>query len=356
MNPSDRLPRRRLPRASVPLSVALCTYNGERWIGQLLRSIAEQTRPPDELVIQDDGSDDETIRIIEDFTNGAPFEVRLAQNATRLGSTANFAVALERSRGQFIALSDQDDIWYPTKLERLVGELELDPTVTMVLSDADLIDEDGRRLNRRLWDSRMVARTLRRNAVVSERLLARRALTTGCTMVIRRRALAAALPFPAALKDPVAPMRHDRWISLIAAAVGTVRAVPEPLLAFRVHQSQETGVLTGAQASLSFGRAVVDATTVRLSEDDRGHLIRALQLDSAAQRADEVGDFEEAATLRSVANHLRHRSRGSDPTPRRLKAIWSEAKQGGYGWDQLGVAAAAGDAVRALRHPGRATT
>lgn len=348
--------RPRLLRATVDVSIVLCTRDGARWIGELLSSMADQTRLADELVVQDDDSSDDTRRIVEEFARDAPFEVHLEVNERRIGSTANFAAALARTRGRFVALADQDDVWYPTKLERLVGELELDPTVTMVFSDADLIDEHGNPMGRRLWDTRLVGRTLRRRAVVPEELFARRALTTGCTMAIRRRAVAASLPFPEELADEVAPMRHDRWLSLVAAAVGTVRALPEPLLAFRVHPGQETGVLVGAQLPRALGRAAWDAVSGSDDSGGRGHLVRARQLEIAATRAEELGDFEEAATLRGVAGHLRARVRTDTTRSDRLRRIAEGVRSGSYGWDRLGAGAIAGDVVRAVRPPRQRST
>src|SRR5690606_2461860 len=143
-------------------SVVLCTHNGERWLGELLDSIVGQEHLPDELVVQDDCSTDGSCEQIRRFARIAPFDVRLEINERRLGSTANFAEALTRTRGRFIALADQDDLWYPQKLRRLIGELQLDPTVTMVFSDADLVDPEGRPIGRLLWDSRLIGRTLRR--------------------------------------------------------------------------------------------------------------------------------------------------------------------------------------------------
>lgn len=340
-------PRARFPRATLDVSIVLCTRNGERYLGDLLASMARQTRPADELVVQDDCSTDDTLAIVERFAATAPFEVRLEVNPVRLGSTANFATALQRCRGRYVALADQDDIWYPAKLERLVAELDDDPTITMVFSDADLIDEAGRPLDRRLWDTRLVGRTLRRRAVVPEELFARRALTTGCTMAVRRRAVAASLPFPPELDDEVAPMRHDRWLSLVAAAVGTVRALPEPLLAFRVHPDQETGVLVGAQLQKALGQVALGA--LRGSDSDRGHLVRANQLDVAADRAEELGDFEEATTLRSIASHLRQRVDLGDTVGTRLRHVAVGVRRGDYGWDRLGAGAIASDVVRAVR-------
>lgn len=350
MTDAEPVPHRpRLPRATLDVSIVLCTRNGAPWIGDLLESMANQTRLADELVVQDDESSDDTCRIIREFAERAPFDVRLEVNPERLGSTANFAAALERSRGRFVALADQDDIWYPNKLERLIGELELDPTVTMVFSDADLIDPAGRPLGRSLWDTRLVGRTLRRRAVVPEELFAQRALTTGCTMAVRRRAVAAALPFPDELADDIAPMRHDRWLSLVAAAVGTVRALPEPLLGFRVHPAQETGVLVGAQLPRAVGRAALGAITSPPDDDRRGLVVRARQLETAAERADDLGDFEEAETLRTVAHHLRSRTMQQGSLSGRLRAVGSGVRAGAYGWDRLGYGAIVGDVARAVR-------
>ncbi len=339
----------RYPAATVETSVALATFDGARWLRSLLDSIAEQEVLPDELVVQDDGSTDGTVDLLEAFADDAPFEVSIEVNDRRRGSTDNFAAAIGRCRGRYIALADQDDVWYPAKLARLVGELQSDPTVTMAFSDADLIGEDGRHLGRRLWDTRLVGRTLRRRAVVAEELFAKRALTTGCTMVLRRRAVAAALPFPPELAAPDAPMRHDRWLSLVSAAVGTVRALPEPLLGFRVHPQQETGVLMGAQLGSAFGRSGASAVTGRPDAVAPAHLARAAQLEAAADRVDDLGAFEEAATLRTVADHHRLRAHTGDHFTDRVQSIVSGFRSGAYGRDRFGMAAVAGDLARAVR-------
>jgi len=300
-------------------------------------------------VVQDDCSEDNTVELINRFAASAPFLVRVEINDHRLGSTANFAEALARCHGRFIALADQDDVWYPIKLRRLIDELKLDPTVTMAFSDADLIGEDSQLLGQRLWDTRLVGRTLRRRAVVPEELFARRALTTGCTMAVRRRAVAASLPFPEVLENTETPMRHDRWLSLVAAAVGTVRALPEPLLAFRVHPDQETGVLVGTQLTHALARATTAVFTAPVGSSNESHLARAEQLEAAAERANEMGDFEEAQTLTTIADHHRNRIQGPGPVTDRLRNIAEGVRAGAYGWDWLGIAAVAGDVLRSVR-------
>ena len=326
----------------------LCTWNGERWLAGLLASVRDQTRAPDELIVQDDCSDDATVALIEEFAGHAGFPVRLERNPQRLGSTRNFGVALARAAGEIVALADQDDVWYPAKLARLGEEFAADPTVTMVFSDADLIAEDDRSLGRRLWETRMVGRALGANSVVSVQDFARRPLTTGCTMAVRRRAIEAALPLPDQLDHPDVPLRHDRWLSLVAAAVGTVRATPEPLLAFRVHPSQETGVLMDGERRRAFGRAArrVLAGTSTVEE----HEVRADQLDVAAGRADELGDFESARALRGVADHHRHRAAVSGGRAS-FGAVATEVRHRRYGSDRFAAAAVTADLVRAARAP-----
>lgn len=340
-----------LSRADLDLSVALCTWNGERWITAFLDSLAAQEHRPDELVVLDDASDDDTVAIVERFARTAPFDVRVEVNPQRVGSTANFAKALERCRGRYIALADQDDVWYPSKLRRAWEEFESDSTVTLVFSDADLIGEDGRRLNRHLWDSRMVGHNLRRHSVVPEHLFARRAVTTGCTMVIRRRAAEAALPFPPELDDVAAPMRHDRWLSMVAAAVGTVRALPEPLLAFRVHPHQQTGVLVGPE----LGRALraVARSVVLDSVAGRSEFLhaRCLQLGVAADRATLLGDFQEATVLREIADSVERRARIERPGTGRLRIVADGVRSGAYPRDVLGIASLGADIVRAVKRP-----
>lgn len=337
-------------RPTLDLSVALCTWNGDRWIRPFLESLAAQHNPPDELVVQDDASTDDTVAMIRDLTPTLPFEVHLEVNPQRVGSTANFALALERCRGRFVALADQDDVWYPEKLSRLVHEFERDPILTLVFSDADLIGEDGRSLDRGLWDTRQVGRILRRRPIVSEELAATTALTTGCTVVVRRRVIDAALPFPPELDHPVAPMRHDRWLTLIAAAVGTVEAVPERLLGFRVHGQQETGVLVGSDLP----RAVVNGVgATLLGRDGRratGLRARSAQLQVAADRAELLGDFGEAATLRRIANDFVRRARIDEPGPGRLRLALGGLPPDGGGVRGLGTALL--DVVRAMT-PGR---
>ncbi|MCB1038296.1 MAG: glycosyltransferase family 2 protein [Acidimicrobiales bacterium] len=331
--------------------MALCTYQGAAWLEEMLESIAAQTRLPDELVIQDDASTDATAEVVAAFARTAPFPVRFEVNDRRVGSTANFERVLERTTGSFVALADQDDRWYPEKLDHLVRILDDDPILTLTFSDAELLDADGAPTGARLWRQRRIHHLLAAHEIVPGPQFARRALSTGCTMVVRRRVLDAALPFPQCLDDPVAPMRHDRWLSLVAAAVGTVRAVPEPLLGFRVHPDQQTGVLAtrtlAARLLAAAGAAMAGDDAVRHDE----HLARARQVGEAAERAERLGDFEEADELRLVARHHVQRADLGPTRSARFATVLGEARTGGYDRSLLGAAAIGADLARALRPP-----
>jgi glycosyltransferase involved in cell wall biosynthesis len=132
------------------ISIPLCTYNGERFLPQQLASIVQQTRLPDELIVCDDGSSDQTVRITRDFAASASFPVRISKN-DNLGFVANFERAIRLCGGDRITLCDQDDIWYPNRFERTEQEFNAHPEVGLVFSDGDLIDDQDRLQATRLW-------------------------------------------------------------------------------------------------------------------------------------------------------------------------------------------------------------
>src|SRR5258708_3955131 len=99
------------------ISVAMCSYNGARFLREQLESIATQTRLPDELIIFDDRSTDETIEIIDAFVKHARFPVRVEISESTRGATKNFEKAIALCQHEIITLADQDDVWHPNKLE-----------------------------------------------------------------------------------------------------------------------------------------------------------------------------------------------------------------------------------------------
>ncbi len=104
------------------VSVVICTYNGERYLKEQLDSILNQTYPISEILIQDDHSSDRTIDIIQEYQQQFSI-IRLEQNEQNLGYNINFSSAIGKSTGDYIAISDQDDIWFPEKIEQLMKNI-----------------------------------------------------------------------------------------------------------------------------------------------------------------------------------------------------------------------------------------
>ena len=126
------------------VSIALCTYNGERFLDAQLTSLAEQSHRPDEVVICDDDSSDGTLGIIQAFADTAPFKVRVFRNSQNLGYVKNFEKAVSLCQGDVIFMCDQDDVWHPEKIEICLGVLDAEQTVGLVLHDFNWIDAVGR--------------------------------------------------------------------------------------------------------------------------------------------------------------------------------------------------------------------
>ncbi len=225
------------PASGVKVSVVLCTYNGERFLAEQLQSILDQTQPPDDILVSDDGSSDSTLDIVAEFSSrvsGAKKPVWTVQSRKKpLGVAGNFASALTKARGEFLALADQDDVWEPNRLEKGLTQFRED--VFLVHSDATLIDEAGRPTGALMSALRLTngerRSLLSGNAVDA---LLRRNLVTGATTMIRASLLEQALPIPEGWV-------HDEWLALVAGVQGGVVFSEDSLIRYRQHGGNEIG-------------------------------------------------------------------------------------------------------------------
>jgi len=218
------------------LSVALCTYNGAPFLRAQLDSLSAQTRLPDELVVHDDRSTDDTLAVLRGFAAGAPFPVRVAVNEVNLGSTRNFERAISACSGDVIFLCDQDDVWHPQKLARFESAFRSAPDVGLVASDLEVVGPDLAPLGLRMWQSIPFGPDLQAEVEAGR----------GCRLLLRYNVVTgAAAAFRADLRDIVLPIPpswvHDGWIAFLVAAVAPVRLVRDPLTDYRQHTSQQIG-------------------------------------------------------------------------------------------------------------------
>ena len=123
------------------ISIAMATYNGQTFLLEQLQSFTEQTILPDEVVITDDCSSDKTVALINSFKKTAPFKIRVYSNEKNLGYTQNFNKALQLCTNDLIFLSDQDDVWLPTKIEYMLNLTLQYPDKDLFMIDAELVDD-----------------------------------------------------------------------------------------------------------------------------------------------------------------------------------------------------------------------
>ena len=219
------------------ISVALGTYNGERFLWQQLASLAEQTLLPHELVIRDDASTDATVDIIKRFSAQAPFPVRLTRHQRNRGVYENYTLVLGDASGDYIAICDQDDIWDADKLEVLVGTLEDSPELAGAVCDARCIDASGSPLPGTAWE--------RLRLTGPEQQL----MTTGqdCSPLLRGNVVSACrLLFRRRFRDLLLPLSSesfvDYWMAILLQAASGLAFVNRPLQSYRLHNDNLSGL------------------------------------------------------------------------------------------------------------------
>jgi glycosyltransferase involved in cell wall biosynthesis len=232
------------------LSIAMCTYNGATHVRAQLDSFAGQTRLPDELVVCDDCSSDDTTRIVGEFAARARFEVRLFVNPTNLGFVKNFEKAVGLCRGDVIFLSDQDDVWRAEKLERFMAGVAANPAAGLFFCDADLVDDDLRPLGKTWWGAQGFGKAAQRRleSETGFRVMLKDPawMAAGATLAFAARHAASMFPIPPG-------WTHDAWISTLVSATARVKLIPMPLNEYRQHASQVYGAPTDVAQQIRHG-------------------------------------------------------------------------------------------------------
>lgn len=206
------------------MSVAMATYNGSKYIRAQLESILKQTIPPIEIIIVDDKSSDSTPEIISEFASRHS-TIRYKVNTENLGVSKNFENAISMCRGDFVALSDQDDIWEENKLELLLNNIGDND---IIYTDAIIIDSDGKPHGKAISDYNILV-GIDSNSGDIFRYLAFNSFIWGTTMMIRRDTVASAFPILATARN------HDWWLACIAAAQNGITFNPAQSVRYRMH-------------------------------------------------------------------------------------------------------------------------
>ncbi|MEN9349355.1 MAG: hypothetical protein RL372_333 [Bacteroidota bacterium] len=209
------------------VAVVVATYNGATYLLAQLESIALQTHKPAQIIIVDDASSDDTLRIANNFATEHP-NVLVVQNETRLGYIKNFEKGMLLATASYVALSDQDDIWVPHKLETLLANIG---GQMLAYSDSELIDSEGQLLNQKMS-------TIKNQLAYHTPIMyAIGAWAPGHAMLFKKELIEKATPFPTLVT-------HDFWLGFVATCYGTVVYVNEPLVHYRQHAQNAIGADT----------------------------------------------------------------------------------------------------------------
>lgn len=331
--------------------MVLATYNGAPFLQGQLDSLIAQAQLPDEVVVVDDASTDETPELLRAFAADAPFAVELVLRKDHLGTWLTFEEGLRLATGDVVLICDQDDIWREHKVAVMSQYLGAAPDAHMAFSDAHLISSDGRQIDRSRWRVAGYShRSQRETATDPFSQLFTRQAASGCTLALRAELLPVLLPFPVDIHPGLPPMMYDRWISLVAAAAGSVVTVPAALVDYRIHPGQQIGIPALPIRRIAPRLALHGAQFLHgRAEVQRRMGYHLAHLEEIEKRLDVSGMLspEAAARLDASCDHLRFRS--ALATRRRLRVgdvarEWRSAD--GYRRFSLGLGTALADVAR----------
>ena len=222
------------------ISILMAVYEPRMdWLREQLLSLDAQTYPNLKLYIRDDCSPTVSYDAIQSCARDCirAFSYELRRNEKNLGSNKTFELLTREADGEFFAYCDQDDVWLPEKLEKLHYAIEREKAL-LACSDMYIIDGDGKQTA----DS--MAQVRRHHVFYSGENLSPQLVfhnwVTGCTMLVRSTMAKEAIPF-------CPHMVHDHYLALYCADRGKICCIESPLIYYRIHGNNQTGILAGVE-------------------------------------------------------------------------------------------------------------
>lgn len=212
------------------VSVVIATYNGERFLAEQLESILDQTYTNIEVIAVDDCSTDNTVAILKKYA-AQDSRIKVVINEANIGYVRNFEKGLKLASGDYIAPSDQDDIWKKEKIEVLLGEID---GHDIVYSNSALIDSSGQSLHKKLSD---IKRLLSFDDCLTYAI---GNTAAGHAMLIKKELLERCYPFPTMIP-------HDYWLGFVATCRQPIKFFDMPLVLYRQHTANVFGAVKVAE-------------------------------------------------------------------------------------------------------------
>lgn len=210
----------------------MATKNGARFIQEQVDSILPQMDRNDELVISDDHSTDETVQILLAYKDP---RIKIGRNEGALGIASNFENSLYRSKGEYIFLADQDDVWAPNKINCMMDHLQQHD---LVISDCFIVDHHMRPQQDSFFRFNRSGKGIFKNILKNSYM--------GCCMAFRRGLLDMVIPFPINL-----PM-HDQWIGLVGELYFRTSFIDKKLVYHRRHDHNASSTSQGSKHSVTY--------------------------------------------------------------------------------------------------------
>lgn len=248
------------------ISIAMTTYNGAKYLQKQLDSFRDQERLPDELVVCDDGSTDDTMQILQNFQQTAPFAVIVERNAINLGFTKNFEQAVSLCTGDIIFLSDQDDVWYPDKIKQVEKSFIDNPSIALIIHDGDIVD--GNLVSNNVTLLQQVKNGYGNDDVV----------VTGCLTAVRRLLLQYVLPIPTGI------IGHDVWFHKIARLLNTRLVLNQSLQSIRRHGDNTSNWVASSNKQINKFDVFMNYLSTKPAENYDNRLLINLELNKVMKK------------------------------------------------------------------------
>ncbi len=216
----------------IRISVALCTYNGEKYLPFQLDSILNQSRPADEIIIVDDGSSDDTLLIIKEYASRTSI-IKYYVNEQNLGYVQNFSLAISKTTCDYVALADQDDIWTEDHLEILLNHIG---NKAVCVGDSIMIDAFGKETGERFSALKQNYYIPENDVLKAYRIIYNYNPYQGASMLIDRRWVDSFLPIPATAGY------HDTYLAACSCLTKGLAVIPDIITRYRMHEGQVTSL------------------------------------------------------------------------------------------------------------------
>lgn len=216
------------------IDILLATYNGEKYLNELIDSILSQTYKNIRLIISDDCSKDNTREILEKYQKEDSRVIVYKQEQNQ-GYVKNFEFLLKKVESDYYMLADQDDVWLPEKVEKSLQKLKAE-NADLVFGDLEVVDQNLKTIYPSFNDFMLLSRKIQKY-IKSYKLNYLYNCITGCTVLAKSKFISQILPVPTTSKYFI----HDHWIGIIMSTYGKIAYMPEKYIKYRQHGDNQVG-------------------------------------------------------------------------------------------------------------------